>query len=480
MQSKAAELKAGIVVIAASVALLALIYYAGGGKLFAPSDYLGLRLERGRLAPREGDPILMNGRPIGSAARVEFRTEVRKGDQLTSADRARLRQTSGLAPDAELPPDAEVREIYVYVLAKIDAGQVVPLGTHGLIAESITGQRALHLEPGPSLENLHLADSADGDVPVLEVAQAPDVTDIMHGLQGQLDSVGSELTLTLGDVRETLGKAGRTLDKAHETIATFEERVIDGGQIERTLGHVEAAAASLETSMKTIEARIGPIAETLQGAVDDFRKLAASGARLAGDAETKFGGILGDVKAVSAQLKTMVAKIDPEIGAVLADAKKVSGNLAALSEELAAAGPRVRATLESAGQDVDTLMESLIETGQNLANASEDIEAHPWKIFKEPGPEEVAFDNLRIAVSNYVRAMQRVDQASSTIRELLPKAGDDPAMQALLRRASNQLDKSLERYRYFENRLMELLRENRAPAAAGGTTPEAPRPVKPR
>lgn len=496
MLKRSAELKTGIVVIAASIALLLLLYYAKGGDLFAPKHYVALRVEQGRLAPREKDPILMNGLAIGKAEEVRFQTEVRRGTALTLRDRARLRDliergASGMSseradavlgllddPEGRLPDDVEIREIYVYVVAKITGEHAIPKGSHGIIAESITGLRALHIEPGASGENLDLPASRDAGLPVIPVVQAPDVTDLMRNLDEELDALGAELSLTMGNLRGNLDKAGRTLDKAHDTVAKFEERVLDSGRIDRTLENVEAASASLRAALGGVEGRLGPILDTVDETVADFRKVAAAGAELAAGIRPKVDAILADLESVSARIDKIVERADPEIEGLLADARKVGANLVGLSEDLAAAGPRVRTTLESAAKDVDVLLESLLETGQNLADASEDIRAHPWKLLNEPSADEIAFENLRNTMLNYVRAMTRVDRVTATVGELLGRAEGDPEARAKLARALEQLDASLERYRYFETRLMELLQQNQVPAAA--VRREPPPTVRPR
>jgi len=324
------------------------------------------------------------------------------------------------------------------------------------------------------MESLALAETPEAASEQVTIAQAPDLT----SLSRKLDALVDDVSFTLANLRKNLDKAGRTLDQAHDTIAKFDERVLDGGQLEKTLANTEAATASLKRSAEVVEGRIDGVMGKLDETATDFRKLAASGVRVLAGIEEKIPGILDDVKGVMTRLDGLVAKVDPQIEGLLVDVRKVGKNLVALSDDLAATGPKVRAIVESAGKDIDVLLESMLETGENLADASEDIRAHPWKIMKEPKQDEVAYENLRNSMQNYVRAMQRVDRTAATLRQLLPAAESDADARELLRRALKQLDASVERYRYFEQRLMELLRQNRVPGAAVPVRP--PPPVKGR
>ena len=141
MYTPKAELKAGLVVLAALSVLGVFLYRASGSRLpWAHGDTLSLRFEQGFAAPSKGDAVRMNGLKIGVVESVTQKTELRGAPDkdgrtipLTERDRARLKLRPG--------EPGVARELYV--AGKLDAGHAwlreVGIGlrsVHGLVAGS--------------------------------------------------------------------------------------------------------------------------------------------------------------------------------------------------------------------------------------------------------------------------------------------------------------------------------------------------------
>ena len=164
MYARHAEIRVGLLVIGASLALLGLLFYATGGGIWGEWRYVTLRFRPGNLAPREGDPIQVNGVKVGTVDKVDLKTEIREGDQLTAEDKARIAALRRRDPDV---PEA-IREVYVEVVAKLGCDIRCPVGTRGEIGESVTQTRYLILIPGSSPLDLSDEDTKRHPIPVTE------------------------------------------------------------------------------------------------------------------------------------------------------------------------------------------------------------------------------------------------------------------------------------------------------------------------
>ena len=145
-----------------------------------------------------------------------------------------------------------------------------------------------------------------------------------------------------------------------------------------------------------------------------------------------------------------------------------------LAQETRALLASARALVEELGVDLDTIASTLVDTGRNLLDASEDIRAHPWKALNEPSTDEIAYENLRNTMQNYVRAMQNMNATARTLQAILERGdAQNPTVRALLGRTLLDFKKSEERYRAAEKRLVDLLQQ-------GSGKPSRPNPQRPR
>lgn len=454
MYARHAEVKVGLLVIGASVALLGLLFFATGSAFFGEYRYVTLRFEPGNLAPREGDPIQLNGVKVGTVHSVDLRTDTREGERLTEADRAWI--AARRREDPNVP--AAVRETYVQVIAKLGCEHNCPAGTRGEIGESVTQTRYLVLIPGKSPINLSDEDTRKNPILVTE--------------QPGLASIAAK-------VDSLVVKAGSAIDTADDTLKTLKLLVVDiketiaKGKIEEIFGNVREMTAGLKRTVAGLEQDLAAVVADVKAGTQDFKRLTASVARLAEQLEQDVPAAVADVREVVAKVGGVVDRAAPKVDEFLDDVNRTGKNLVALSADFSGIGGDARNLMKELGVDLDILTDTLIDTGRNLLDASEDLRAHPWKLLNEPSADDIAYENLRNTMQNYVRAMQNMNATARTLQAILQRGdAQNPTVRALIERTLLDFRASEEKYRGSEKKLVELLQQ-------GGGKPPQPSPPSP-
>ncbi len=444
MYTKRAEFKAGVVVLAAIAALLALLYFAGGSEpIWGDYRYIHVRFEQGFTAPKVGDAANMNGVQIGRVTQVLQRDELRgtgSAIPLTPEDRRRL----GITDDAT----GSVREVYVLAVIKMPVGQEIPQGTTAQIDKSLTGIRTLALRPGVSKENLTDAETHESPIPGRE---APGIGDIAAQVSELVDKIEG----LVGSGTEVMAEAKALLQGLRQKIEAFNTAELDAD--------ARAAVASLKRTLESLETKLEVIGTNIVDASSSVKEMAGKGVQLVDAVTTDVGEVLAGVKKVVARLDVIVADAQGPVKDILGNLHVASTNVAGATEGLAGLGPQARGVLADLGVDLATLLKNLNDTAHNLLDASEDLRTHPWKLLNEPEEKEIAFANLRNASQSYVRAMREVNEASARLFTLMERKDlDDPKIQDLVRRALDAFTISLDGYRRAEARWQKLFKEARA------------------
>ncbi len=456
MYARHAEIKVGLLVIGASLAFLGLLFYASGGGFWTQYRHVILRFEPGSLAPRKGDPIQVNGVPVGFVDEVGLRTQIRKGAELDAADRAKVEAMREKDPNT---PD-EIREIYVEVIAKLGCDTRCPVGTRGEIGESVTQTRFLVLIPGNS--TIDLSDEDTRKNPII-VTEKPGLASIAAKIDGVIEKAG-----------DTVVTANEALGEIRDLVELVRAKVAEG-KVEEILGNIRETTASLRRATAALEKDLVAIAGDVKAGTEDFKRLAASIARMTAELEKEVPAVVADVREVVAKIGGVVDRAAPKVDEFLDDVNRTGKNLVALSGEFSGIGDDVRAVVRELGADVDTLTDTLIDTGRNLLDASEDLRAHPWKLLNEPSTDEIAYENLRNTMQNYVRAMQHMNGTARTLQSILQRGdAQDPTVRALIDRTLFEFNRSVERYRKSEKTLVTLLQKG----SPGKPPPPPPRPPR--
>ncbi|MBL9087989.1 MAG: hypothetical protein JNM10_12700 [Planctomycetia bacterium] len=433
MYTKQAELKAGLMFLVALAALLFVLFRAGGSRLpWAKGPSIHLRFVQGFAAPHVGDPVMMNGLRIGTVKAVGQGTEVRgvpgpdgKTLPLTNDDRARLKLKPGDA--------GEAREVFVTAVVELlDEKQVIPKGTRGQITVNLTGARELALLPGLSREDLLPADTKDA--PILTTA-AGDIADIQRSIQQLADKVGTvadNANLVLADVRAAIADVRAKI------------AVIDLSGIQE---NVLAASSDLREALATTRRRIDEIAGRLADAATSVKGLASDASQGVKDITADVREMLGHLKKASADIEGIVARAGPKVDAILDGVAATVASAEGSVKEFSGLGTRVQGIVGEVGRDLDEILSRVSEGAHNLSDVLEDLRAHPWKLANKPEDKEIAFENLRNAASNYVRATQAMRDSLGAVQALEARRDlPDAERRALVQKAYDRLKADFARY----------------------------------
>ncbi len=444
MHTKNAEFKAGLTLLVGIGVFLGFLFYASGAKSpWAEYRHLRLRFKQGFLAPTVGDPVVMNGVEVGRVETVSQATEERRGARLTLADRATLKLKDG--------EDGVAREIYVLAVVRMEPGQVVPRGTTAEISESLVGSRKLKLKPGLSVENIEDKDTVAEPIPTVAAGDftdlqrsVQDLADKVTGLVEQGSGVLEEVTKALADVRGLIADLRAKVDQ------------VDVAGIQ---GNVLEASKALRTTLEKASAQVDAIARKVDAAAGNVETLTGRGVEVVDATGKDVHELLASLKALVARLDGIVIDAQPKISATFDNVLAASASVTRLGEDLEAIGPRLNGILGDAGGDLSGVLKRLNEVGHNLADASEDVRAHPWKLLNKPDDKEIAFENLRNAASNFVRASGAVQQTIADLKALEARTdlGTD-AQKRLLQAAFVRLQTDLAKYGDAESRFTGLLR----------------------
>lgn len=455
MHTKNAEFKAGIVLLAGMIVFLGFLFYASGAKSpWAEYRHLRLRFKQGFLAPVVGDPVVMNGVEVGRVESVSQASEERRGKRLTLADRAALKLKDG--------EDGVAREVYVIAVVRMEPDQIVPKGTTAEISESLVGSRKLQLKPGLSVVNLEDADTLTEPIPTVA---AGDFTDLQRSVQDLADRVASLVDKGAG----VLDEVTKALVDVRGLIADLRAKV-DQVDVQGIQGNVLEASKALRTTLENASVQVDAIARKVDAAAGNVQALTGRGVEVVDATGKDVKELLDALKALVARLDGIVIDAQPKVAATLDNVLAASASAGRLGKDLEAIGPRLNGILGDVGGDLSAVMKRLEEVGHNLADASEDVRAHPWKLLNKPEEKEIAFENLRNAASNFVRASGALQETIADLKALEARTdlGTDE-QKRLVRAAFVRLQTDLARYGDAETRFTGLLRSS---GPSGPTGPQ--------
>lgn len=448
MYTKRAEFKAGLVVLLAIAALLALVYFAGGSEpIWGDYRYVHIRFAQGFVAPEVGDPARLNGVAIGRVSEV-IQKEEHRGDghpiPLTPDDRRNL----GLAEGES----GVVREVYVLAVIKMPEGQTIPRGTTALIDKSLTGIRTLALIPG--LEGGNLTDEDTRRTPI-PARMAPSLTDI----SGNVNALVTKLDALVGSGEEVMIEARALLATLRAKVDAFNTAELDRD--------ARAAMSALRGTLEGLGAKIDVIAANLEAASAGVRDTASGATSAVAELRADLKEVMAGLKSVTERLDRIVAGAEEPVAAILRNLETASGDVSGVVRQFGGIGPEARRILAQVGVDIDLFLQALTDTAHNLQDASEDLRANPWKLTQKPDADEMAFENLRAASLAYMKALRDMNQTSARLVALLRRKDlDQPEMQQALERAKAAFQRSLDRYRRDEQRWQQLFEQAR-PARTG-------------
>lgn len=437
MYTKRAELVAGLVVLVAIGGLLAFLYFAGGANpLFAEWRHVHVRFDPGYLAPSTGDKVEMNGVEVGRVVEVRQAQEIYRGDAITPEVRRRLDLD-------ETDAIQEARELYVLAVVRMPKDQVIPEGTTAQLSKGLTGQRSFALRPG-----LSLADLTDAMTKANPIRGGDSVT--IDDLLETVDELVAKASSFMDGASDVLGDIRKAVQTAQDRIAAIDT--------EGLTEEAKAILASVRRSVSQVEQRIGPIADSVEGAASKMEGMMNAGSEAVPVIRDDIREVLETLKKVATRLDGLVEGVEPKVGLFLDELIAVGQNLNNASTQFEGLGPEARRVISDAGGDVDVILKHLKDASHNLLDASEDLRANPWKLANRPEDKEIAYENLRTSLLSYGRAMRDYDGAAQRIQKMLarPDLGD-PEVRTQLENALGEFAAAQERVRRTETAFQRML-----------------------
>ena len=264
---------------------------------------------------------------------------------------------------------------------------------------------------------MDVTDEETRKTPILTTASG-DLTEVIKGIEAlvqKFESVGDNVNLVLSDARGLVADVRKKI------------AVID---LEGIQGNVLEASASLKETLKSLQGRVDQIADRVTDAATNLKSLTQHGDEVVTAAGIDVKEILANIKALSADLKAIVARAGPKVDLILDEVgrRREEGEPGGRASSRGS-GTKVGGVVDGAGHDLTKVLEQITQVGHNIADITEDLKSHPWKLANRPEDKEIAFENLRNAAASYVRGVG-VDPGDARRRE-----GDRGPGRPRLRRA---------------------------------------------
>jgi hypothetical protein len=172
------------------------------------------------------------------------------------------------------------------------------------------------------------------------------------------------------------------------------------------------------------------------------------------------------LREAATDVKGIVVRAAPKVDAILDEVAQAAKSVRASADGFQGIGPKVSAIVAEAGLDLDEALGKFAQTAHNLADASEDLAANPWKIATKPDEKEIAYENLRAASRNYVRAAEQVAKTVARLQALNARADlSSPELQVQARRVAESLKADQARFDESARLYMSLLQAGGGPPA---------------
>jgi phospholipid/cholesterol/gamma-HCH transport system substrate-binding protein len=270
--------------------------------------------------------------------------------------------------------------------------------------------------------------------------------DSLTGLTRQLTGIGGDLHKTLANFRVASDKLNIDLDKFAQTSDSFTATGFAATstvqelhvRVPELIARVETLADSGIRLLDTWRDFLGPSS-------GDFHQTVANLNHVTGDIRQRLPDVLD-------RLHGILTKVDIAVGratSALTEIQGASGNLNVATGTL-------RSILVDNKSKLNSLIESLKATSDNLKYASVEIRHSPWRLLYQPKPDEVANLNIYDSVRQFAEGADSLDDAASALRDALKDPNADPAQ---VKRLMQHLDDSFANFQGVQQKLWKEVRE---------------------
>jgi phospholipid/cholesterol/gamma-HCH transport system substrate-binding protein len=270
--------------------------------------------------------------------------------------------------------------------------------------------------------------------------------DSLTGLTRQLTGIGGDLHQTLANFRVASDKLNIDLDKFAQTSDSFTATGFAATntvqelhvRIPELIARVETLADSGIRLLDTWRDFLGPSS-------GDFHQTVANLNHVTGDIRQRLPDVLD-------RLHGILTKVDIAVGratTALTEIQGASGNLNVATGAL-------RSILVDNRSKLNSVIESLKATSDNLKYASVEIRHSPWRLLYQPKPDEMANLNIYDSVRQFAEGADSLDDAASALRDALKDPNADPAQ---VKRLMQHLDESFANFQGVQQKLWKEVRE---------------------
>ncbi|MHC4932594.1 MAG: MlaD family protein [Planctomycetota bacterium] len=407
---KGAELKAGLVVLAALVILLIGLFLVSGGLDLFRAKQLYTVLFSNAGGVKEGDAVNLAGRRVGEVFDVGTTVVERDGTART----------------------------WVAVTVELNKKEQISTDSRFLIAKTITGIVTLNIEYGDPNK------PADSDT-------------LLFGEKfATFEEVTNEASELIADARGTVQEIRAAAEKVNRKLDDLDVKSIDA-QIDGILKKIDRAAAAAESDLGVILKEIREEAEDLDGMVktlrNDWREMSDSAKRTLVKLEKgseQFEGILTENREPIKELIQNVRDGSARVGPVMLKIERVLQNLDGTITEIR---PKLKSSLSHAQAAMS-----------NFSDATEDLKTAPWKLINKPSDTESKEVHLYNAARLYVDAAVRIQELVDDLDALRQTGAlEDAEKEERIREVLDRLERSLRDFDENERALVDLVIEDAEP-----------------
>ena len=418
MKQQRNAIRAGLFMLASIAMVIAIIIGIAGAERFTQTwadrqAVFSLDDDIGGLAV--GDDVRIGGFKVGVVHKIE----------LSGVDN----------PTPDHPPA-------IYVTFSMPTRYVLRIGTHLTVQGTLTGQSWLNID---SLGTGAVLASS------MPIQGLPSTTTVLTRALGdampQVKSILSDLhTSTIPKINATADAATALLTDARQTTIPRVNTAADSAN---------ALLTDVHGRVEGVVARYNHVADTAAGAMDSVHDML-------GPSTSDFRGAVADLHEITSSVKTRVPQLMDSATAMV---KRIDDAVAGAHQTLAdlsttAANARdatgdLKSILAGNRAKIDAMVVALKTTGDNLKNASAEIERSPWRLLYKPGPDEMANLNLFDAAREFAAGAADLNNSAIQLRDAVndPKSNPDDIKKLL-----TGLDDSFARFQAVQTKLEQTVK----------------------
>jgi phospholipid/cholesterol/gamma-HCH transport system substrate-binding protein len=249
-----------------------------------------------------------------------------------------------------------------------------------------------------------------------------------------------DIHIVLGNLKSATGKLDSDLDKFGLVANTFSETgftataTVDALRVRlpEIVDRYDDLVAEAIGALHSVREFVGPSSGDFHSTVRNLNQITTS--------------VNDRVPDILNRLRTILAKLDVSGSRAAAAMQDIQATVANTKELTGVA----RAIIVGNRSKLDGFIASLKATADNLKYTSVEIRHSPWRVLYQPKPDEMANLNTYDSVRQFAEAADSLDDAASSLRDVLKDKNVDPDQVKML---MGRLDDSFGKFHDVEQKL---------------------------